>query len=171
MRRILLLLAGALALALAVPGAAVAHHGHHRHHHHHHHHHHGHLKHFGGEADHVHPGTPNAGTVASFADGTLTITLADGSSASGKVTDGTVINCLPAVQAPPTAAAAHDRGRDDDEGDDPGDDHRGDFGDRGQAACDASDLVPGAAVHVAILKLGAGGAEFKLVLLDQRQDR
>jgi hypothetical protein len=175
MRRILLLIVGLLALAIAVPSAASAHGRHHGHGHHHKHKaKHARVKHFGGKAN-VDPSGPaapgDAGTVASYdaTTGLLTITLADGSSVSGKVTEDTNVNCIPAQ---PTATTSnHDEG--DDQGDqgDQGDDNQGDNGDHGdshcggQSACDASDLVAGAVVHEAILKLGAGGAEFKLVLL------
>jgi hypothetical protein len=167
MRRILPLVAGALALALAVPTVASAHGRHHRHHHHHHKTKHARVKHFGGKATQSDPGMPEAGTVASFTGGVLTLTLADGSTVSGKVTDETVVNCVPAVQAPaPTASAAHHGGWGD-PGDDEGDDDHGDRGHHGDCGghCDATDLVPGTVVHEAILKLGGGGAEFKLVLL------
>ncbi len=177
MRRILLLVAGLLALALAVPGAASAHGHHHRHHHkvkaHH-----TRLKHFGAAAN-TSPSTPSApgdaGRVASFTGGVLTITLADGSTVSGKVTNDTEINCVPAVQTPtPTAGTARDgggSGDQGDQGDDQGDQSGGDHHGRchGQSACTVADLVPGAVVHEAILKIGANGAEFKLVLLVKQQ--
>ena len=177
MRRILLLVIGVLTLAIAAPSIASAHGGHHRHHHHHKAKH-ARVKHFGGKAtvDPSGPAVPgDAGTVASFDQGTgvLTLTLADGSTVSGKVSEDTNVNCIPAGDTSgPTAAASHDGGW----GDDEGDDDRGDDGDRhhggrcgGQSACDASDLVPGAVVHEAILKLGSNGAEFKLVLLVKQQ--
>jgi hypothetical protein len=174
-RRILLLVIGVLALAIALPSVASAHGRHH--HHHHHKAKHARVKHFGGKAtvDPAGPAAPgDAGTVASLDQGTgvLTLTLADGSTVSGKVTEDTSIGCIPAGETSgPTAAASHHGGSGDDEGDD---DH-GDDGDRhdghcgGQSACDASDLVPGAVVHEAILKLGPNGAEFKLVLLVKQQ--
>jgi hypothetical protein len=171
MRRILLLTIGALTLALAAPSIASAHGRHHRHHHHHHKAKHARVKHFGSHATQADPGAADAGTVASFADGVLTLTLADGSTVSGKVTEDTAIDCIPSGGEPaPTATAAHHGGWGDDEGDD---DH-GDWGDHhghcgGQSACDATDLVPGAVVHEAILKLGSNGAEFKLVLLVNQQ--
>lgn len=175
MRRILLLVVGMLALAIAVPSVASAHGRHHHRHHHHHKAKHARVKHFGGKAtvDPAGPAAPgDAGTVASFdqATGVLTIALGDGSTVSGKVTEDTNIGCIPAGDAGgPTAIASHDGGRGDDEGDDQGDDgdHHGRCG--GQSACDASDLVPGAVVHEAILKLGSTGAEFKLVLLVKQQ--
>jgi len=182
MKRILLLVIGVLALAIAVPSAASAH-GHHHGHHHHHKAKHARLKHFGAKANVNDPATPDAGTVDSFTDGTLTIRLSNGNTVSGAVDEDTVINCIPAQ---PTATTSQDNEGDDDQGDDPGDDDQGDQpgdddqgdepgddqgeqgdddGDHGQAACDASDIVPGATVHVAILKLGGDGPEFKLVLL------
>jgi hypothetical protein len=177
MRRIPLLVAGVLALALAVPAAASAH-GHHHRHHHKAKAHHARVRHFGGHASASDPGVPDAGTVTSFADGTLTLTLADGSTVSGKVTADTEIDCVPAGTTPsPTAAAAHDgswgdgggqsgdRG-DDQSGDDQSGDDEGDHGHcSGASACTASDLVPGAVVHEALLKIGADGAEFELVVL------
>jgi len=162
MRRILLLAIGALTLALAVPSLASAHgrhHGHHRHKAKH-----ANVRHFGAKANATDPSTPDAGTVDSFADGTLTIRLSDGNTVSGAVDHDTVINCIPSQ--PTAATASHDEGDDnqgdDNQGDQPGDD---DQGDRGQAACDQSDLVAGTTVHVAILKLGGAGPAFKLVLL------
>ena len=186
MERIMLLVVGVLALALAAPAGASAHRGHrgHRGHHarhgHHHKHRHHHkakrarARHLGARgADATDPSAPGAGTVDAYADGVLTIRLANGSTVAGAVTDRTVIGCLPAVQAPaPTAAAAHhgdwgDGSGDDDQGGDQGDRH-GRCG--GPSACTTADLVPGAVVHVAILRLGSDGAEFKLVLL-VRQDQ
>ena len=178
MRRILLLAIGVLTLALAVPSLASAHGRHHGHHH-------RHkakqanIRHFGAKANASDPSTPDAGTVDSFADGTLTIRLGNGNTVSGAVDQDTVINCIPSQ--PTAATASHDEG-DDNQGDQSGDDNQGDdnqgddnqgdddqgdddHGDRGQAACDQSDLVAGATVHVAILKLGGDGSTFTLVVL------
>jgi hypothetical protein len=168
MRRILLLVVGVLALAIAVPSAASAH-GRHHHHRHHHKAKHARTTHFGARANTLDPSSPDAGTVDSFADGTLTIRLNNGNTISGAVDQDTVINCIPAQ---PTATTAHHDEGDDDQGgddqdDDDGDRHDGHCG--GQAACDASDLVSGAIVHVAILKLGSDGPEFKLVLLRKQE--
>jgi len=171
MRRILLLVVSALALALTVPAVASAHHGrgHHRRHHHHVKAHHTRTEHFGASANTSPGAPPDAGRVASFTNGVLTITLADGSTVSGKVTNDTEINCVQAGQAPaPSAAAAHDGGWGDDQGDQ-GDDQGGHARCHGQSACTTADLVPGAVVHEAILKIGGNGAEFKLVLLVKQQ--
>jgi hypothetical protein len=114
----------------------------------------------------------NAGTVTTFANGELTITLFDGGTLTAKVTDDTEIECGD------VAGAAHDDpgGRwDDDEDADEGDrdddggrDH--DEGDRGDDDCDdgrhdhddgdecAQDaLQAGAAVEEAALKISSTG--------------
>ena len=168
MRRILLLAIGALTLALAVPSLASAH-GRHHGHHHRHKAKHANIRHFGAKANTTDPSTPDAGTVESFTDGTLTIRLNNGTTVSGAVDQDTVINCIPSQ--PTATTASHDEG-DDNQGDQSGDDNHGDdnqgdddHGDRGQAACDQSDLVAGATVHVAILKLGGDGSTFTLVVL------
>jgi hypothetical protein len=156
--------------------------GHHRHHHHAKAHH-ARLEHFGAPAntspsgDQSAPG--DAGRVASFTNGVLTITLADGSTVSGNVTSDTEINCM--AQG---ATASRDGGGDqggqsgdqqgsDQPGNDQGDDNGQGDDDGGQQSqqpsCGTADLVAGALVHEAILKLGGNGAEFKLVLLDQQQ--
>lgn len=171
MRRILLLVIGVLALAIAAPSAASAH-GRHHGHHHKHKARHANIRHFGAKANATDPSTPDAGTVESFADGTLTIRLNNGTTVSGAVDQDTVINCIPSQ---PTATTAHHDEGDDDQGDDPGDDDQADDGDHhggcsGQAACDQSDLVQGAIVHVAILKLGGDGPTFTLVLLRKQED-
>ncbi len=165
MRRILLLLTGALALALAVPGIASAHRGHAARSHHHRRHHHA--------VKAQHTSTPSAsadaGRVASFTGGVLTITLADGSTVSGKVTSDTVVDCVAGgTTSAPTAGTARDgNGDQGDRGDDQGD--GGHSRCSGRSACTTADLVPGAVVHEAIVKLGADGAEFKLVLLVKPQ--
>lgn len=150
MRRALLMVVGILTLALAAPAVASAHH--HKHHGKHH-------RHKAHRSDVT--GSGAAATVASFADGTLTLTLANGSSVSGQVTDHTWIVCKAAdTTTPPpapTATAAHHGGGwgDDDGGRDGG------HGDCGHATpCDASDLVPGASVEGAWLRLGSDGLEF-----------
>jgi hypothetical protein len=203
MRKSLLTAMGIMALALAVPSAALAHHGrgHHRHHHH------------GALAHHakfriVHigagasgsappsttpPTTPpapeNAGTVASYTGGVLTLTLNDNSTVSGKVTANTRIRCVKAT--PPTTGPVtptnegpgDDNGQGDDQ--DRGDMNQGDHGwggwqhgDKGndgddddgvegtpEPPCDSSSLTPGAIVRAAELRIGPGGTEFESILL------
>lgn len=116
-----------------------------------------------------------AGTVASFTGGVLTITLKDGSTVSGKVTDRSQIRCQSATPAP--------EGGDDDQNDDEasggnGDDGAphggpligshgddissggsdGEDGGPGQPVCTTAARVPGAIVAEAELSVGGSGA-------------
>lgn len=143
-------------LALAAPGVASAHHRAERHHHH---------------ARHASTNRETAGTVASFTGGVLTITLTNGSTVSGQVTDQTEIRCLPS--ASPTAGEnqGDDRGRGDDRssrdrphagGGDQGDDNGpGD----GQSCTTTAALVAGAAVREAQLRVSSAGAVWGQVAL------
>lgn len=131
MRRSLLTATGITALALAMPGAALAHNGHGHHHHHHHrgraHAHHAKFRmvHIGSVTTTT-PTTPttptppapaNAGTVTSYTGGVLTLTLNDKSTVSGKVTNETRIRCVKAT--PPTMEpGAEGPGDDNGQGDD-----------------------------------------------------
>lgn len=148
MRRMLLLAVGLLALALAAPTVASAHGRHHRHHHHKHH-----------KAHRADLSGRAAGTIASFDGTTLTLTLANGSTVSGAVTDDTDIDL---IEVAPAAVVSHHG--DDDEGDDDGrwwDHHRNCGFDDG----DASDLMAGTTVWKASLELGPDGAGFEQVKL------
>lgn len=121
----------------------------------------------------------HAGTVASFANGTLTLSLFDGSTLTAKVDDRTEIECDEAAPSTTggtsTAALRHDRG-DDDRGDDRGDDDRrgDDPGDDDGAesddenagdGCTAAALVPGATVDEAMVAVTAAGKVFRKVEL------
>jgi hypothetical protein len=144
MRRRLLTAVGITAIALAVPSAALAHHGrgHHRHH----------MAHHakfrfvhidatgmttappsGDPASPTTPTTPppeNAGTVTSYTGGVLTLTLNDGSTVSGKVTSDTRIACVKASPTTPTGAPPTEGAPGDDNGE--GDDQsRGDMSQQG----------------------------------------
>jgi hypothetical protein len=206
MKRSLLTAAGmTAALALAMPGAALAHHGHGRHHHKAVHAHHAKFRfvHIGASAGTpaVTPTTPtptpptpeNAGTVASYTGGVLTLTLGDGSTVSGKVTNETRIECVKAAPttAPPTGTPDQSPGDDGGQGDDQsrgdvsqqGDQSQGEWqhgeddggGDDDSAPatpatepeppCDSTALVAGAVVRAAELRIGPGGTEFESVLL------
>jgi hypothetical protein len=129
------------------------------------------------------PGTPapSAGTVLSFTGGVLTITLADGSTVSGKVTEATELQCQSAT--PPTGTedggdegsgsegegsggstegtppATHVRGetRSSGEGEGGQDGEEGDHGEE-SPACTTAALVPGAVVAEAELSVGSSGA-------------
>ncbi|HWJ50116.1 MAG TPA: hypothetical protein VNR42_03790 [Solirubrobacteraceae bacterium] len=123
MNRMLLTTAMSAMLAIAAPGVASAHNAkrHHRAHHHHatraavrtfgsp-------LSPAGAGSTTTPPTTPTsgetAGTVTSFTGGVLTITLNNGTTVSGQVTERTELHCLPATPPPPTEG--EDRG--DDEG-------------------------------------------------------
>src|ERR1035437_335816 len=124
------------------------------------------------------PPTPAApaAKVLSFTGGVLTITLADGSTVSGKVTEATELQCHSAT--PPTGSG-DDEGSDSEdsggstEGTPPATQVRGDMrsngggdsghdgeeGDRGEEspACTTAALVPGAVVAEAELSVGSSG--------------
>jgi hypothetical protein len=207
MRRSLLTATGVTVLALVVPGAALAHHGHGRHHHHkarvHAHHAKFRLIHIGPTADTPPlapvttstPPTPeNAGTVASYINGVLTLTLKDGSTVSGKVTNETRIRCVKATPSttmttPSPGTGDQSPGEDNGWGDDQnrgdmnqhgdhgsGDQRHGEDGDdddddgapgasEPEPPCDSSALVTGAVVRAAELRIGPGGSEFESVWL------
>ncbi|HLB22180.1 MAG TPA: hypothetical protein VK605_08705 [Solirubrobacteraceae bacterium] len=192
--------------ALAIPGVAVAsHRGEHRarevHHgarQHHKRHHHAHLLRFGAAASNSaasgSSSTPaasadeTAGTIASFANGALTITLNDGPTVSGKVTEGTEIECRSAMAR---AARDGDQGDDNDQGDDrgddgqsssgPGDGEHGDLSARDGDDNDANDddaqdeaehcttaaLVAGVVVREAELRVSSVGAVWEKVELNR----
>ncbi|HEU4703601.1 MAG TPA: hypothetical protein VFS37_14050, partial [Conexibacter sp.] len=97
-----------------------------------------------------------AGTIASFDGTTLTITLKNGSTVSGLVTDDTDVHV---IEVAPAAVVSHDDGDDDD-----GnwwDRHRRCSSDEG----DTADLVVGATVWKASLEIDEDGAEWEKVKL------
>jgi hypothetical protein len=210
MRRLLLLAAGLAALTVSAPATALASHGHH------HHHHKRETRHAKVRFEHVGPTgtsatgsgpgagnlpattptaptTENAGKVASYTGGVLTLTLNDGSSVSGKVTNATRIGCIRATVPPPGPGQGDDNGPGDDNGE--GDDnHQGDQQGAGQPPssgagalqgmhgedgsdddggnpaageppCDTSALIAGAIVREAELRIGPGGTEFESIEL------
>jgi hypothetical protein len=119
----------------------------------------------------IEDGAENAGTVASFTGGVLTINLAGGGTLTGDVTQDTEIEC------DNMATAADDGGDGDHGGDqggdgggDPGDDGGGDQGDDDQGEdgggnCATDALTTGAVVHEAELKARNGTATFEKVEL------
>jgi hypothetical protein len=113
--------------------------------------------------DGVDDGDENTGKVESFEDGVLTISLFNGDTIKGAVTDDTEIEC--------DDDADDDHGRhrhhgDDDHGDHDGDDdgpdamaaHHGDDDDEGNEDCGTEALVAGAKVLEAELKIRNGEA-------------
>jgi hypothetical protein len=194
MRRIFLTAVASSLLALAVPGAAAAHHHKGRHSRstssHRRHHRHARIVRFGTLAATTTPSSPAApsatppspaGTVASFTGGVLTITLPDKSTVSGKVTEQTELECQ---SAPPIASASsHDGGDGGDRqgssgqpgsqqegqgggGDDQGEDQGDDEGEEGALqSCTTAALVPGAVVREAELSISSAGAVWHKVEL------
>lgn len=187
MRRSLSIALGAMVLVLIVPSAALAHNGHEGHHHHGRHHHKFHARHGRFHVVHVgagatSPPTPpattpeNAGTVTSYTNNVLTLTLNDGSTISGKVTSDTRIGCIAAAPVAPTTEEMGDHDFGDDRGG-PGSDgskgswhgkgHDGDRKDPGasEPPCDSSSLVSGAIVRAAELRVGPSGSAFESIWL------
>ena len=107
------------------------------------------------DGDGIEDGAENAGTVASFTDGVLTITLAGGGTLAGEVNDETEIACDNVAHASDDGG-----GGDDDQGDDDGDHHHGD-----DENCAPDALTAGAVVHEAELKARDGKAIFEKVEL------
>lgn len=125
--------------------------------------------------DGIRDGAERAGTIASFTNGLLTITLADGSTVSGHVGPGTEITCQTEDEhehgehhhgghAGAASEGSGERGDDGDDDDGDGDHGGGDDGDDDNV-CGAADLVAGVAVHEADLELTAGGATFEEIEL------
>ena len=189
------LMVGVLSLLLiALPGAAAArqHHKGHSHHKKHHKRHHQRRSHHrsgtqtGGGSTSTSGDEENAGTIASFDGTTLTITLGDGSSVSGMVTDNTEIKCEAAGDdnSEDDNSGDDDTGDDDNSGDDDGgsggggddvqaasansmsddgdtgdDDSGGDDNsgdDNGEQQCTTADLTPGTVVQEAELDSSTG---------------
>jgi hypothetical protein len=107
--------------------------------------------------------------VASFADGQLTITLANGKSYDGQVTDRTTIRCSPAVPATPQIPATRGARR---HGPPPAPTPSTTAPPSTTtppvpvpASCGAADLVAGAQVTAARLTLSGDGATWKKVEL------
>ena len=189
MRRILTTAVASSLLALALPAAASAHHSsRHEAVHHHRRHHRAHTVVFTAGSVRTMPGTtapttpttPSgsepAATITSFENGVLKLTLADGSTVSGKVTERTEIECHAANQQ-----AGEDNDGNDDQGDDQGDDSHGgpgpssfsqDHGDDEQVGnnqeegtCGVSSLTPGAKVAEADLAVTSAGSSCEKIEL------
>ncbi len=171
MRRILFTILACTALSAAVPTVALAHDGQSGHHHKRHHH--ARVRHekfvahrHDGEHNGIPANEPAAGTVTSFANNTLTITLTNGNTVSGLVTDGTEVKCE-------NPADANDNGDNDVEHGDLASDHgpgggdNGDNGDRGDDNGNRGDdnnnnnmctITPGMVVRNAELRITGTGA-------------
>ena len=195
MRRMITSAVASSLLALALPVAASAHdstdHDAFRHageHHRRHHHHHAHTVVFTSGAVRTVPGTTPpvtpvtpapvepAATIASFENGVLKLTLGDGSTVTGKVTERTEIECRMGDREDFGDDNGHDR-NDNDHGDGrggpgpsgPGDNHGddergGDFGQM-EGQCGVASLVPGAKVADADLAVTSAGSFWERVEL------
>ena len=170
MRRILFTILACTALSAAVPAVALAHNGHH-----HKRHHHSRVRHekflahrHDASDNNGSPATgtePTAGTVTSFANNMLTITLNNGNTVSGDVTNDTEVKC---------ENPAEDNNGDDNDlehgdrisdhgpggGDDGNDNDLGDNNDQGDDndANDMCTITPGMAVTKAELTINGAGA-------------
>ena len=184
MRRTLIMTVASTAVLAVAPGAALA-----QHHHrgkHHRGHHRAHTERFGAPmsgSGTTSPSEDNAGTVASFSGGVLTLKLNDGSTVSGKATNDTEMEC----QSTQKAEMARDDGGsgDHNSGDgNSGDGDRGDSSGQNQTAgqdqneanendnqngqaCDSSMLTPGTVVREAELRVSSGGATWKKIELQK----
>ena len=106
-----------------------------------------------------------AGTITSFADGVLTITLAAGGELTGRVDpQRTEIECSAAPTATAAASGPGSDGDDDRNGSDD-DDVRDDDDRDDDAPCGATELTAGRLVREAELLVGATGAVFREIEL------
>ncbi len=183
MKRIVVTFLIGTAVAVAAPSAALAaHHKHHRSRHNHSARAHRRVRHERfGKADQTQPSNAQeAGTVTSFENGILTITLNDGSTVSGAVTNGTELECMaPAQQnqgdndgddsaALTNARNDHGGGSSSGSGDDNGGSGSGDDnggGGDGNQMCSTASLAPGTPVAEANLEISSAGASWDKVEL------
>lgn len=169
MRRTLFTILACTALFVAAPAVALAHNGHRGHHHKRHHHarvrHESFIGHRHSSDVNGVPGTePTAGTVSSFANNVLTITLTNGNTVTGDVTSDTEVKCENPGDMNDNGdndvehgdfARDHGPGGGDDNGDQ-GDDN----GDQGNANNNDATctITPGMAVSKAELRITSDGA-------------
>ncbi len=173
MTRMLLAAVTSSVLALAAPAVAEAHHGKHHHgahasvrRHRHHHATQAHVVSFGTPAQTTSPPPTNtttssgadAGTIKSFEKGVLTITLNEGSTVSGQVTENTYIRCQST-----TSGWAQGRDRNGDGWRDGGDWYAGNQ--QYCQMCTTASLVSGAVVREAALSVTSAGAVWEFVEL------
>lgn len=162
-------IAGAVVLAVT-PALASAHRHHSRAHHFR-----ARTEHFGGvtkaDSSTTQPTTPSAPTtsnvtVASLTNGVLTLTLADGSTVSGQVTDSTEVVCSAAASTQTDDGEDNGGGDQGGSGDDNGggDDQGGGHG-QGSTGCGLADLLPNAVVTAAELRFTSAGADWERIEL------
>lgn len=179
MKRTVVTLLMSAAVAIAAPSVALA--THHKHHHARHHHSartHRQVRHERfGKSDQTQPSNAQqAGTVTSFANGILTITLDDGSMVSGAVTDQTELECTaPATQSDQGDSSGNGGDNSSNSGDggdnssnsgDGGDNSSSTSGDDdGGQTCSTADLTPGTPVAEADLEISNNDASWDKVEL------
>jgi len=180
MRRTITIGFAAALAALVLPGAAMAHHSsQHARAHHHRRRHRAHTVVFSpatvrhttptppsGETPPPGPGGEAAGTIASFEGGVLQITLSDGTTVSGKVTEQTRIQCGCPGHDGSWGGDGEDRSWGGDGGfsGSQGDDEHGSMpGGEETPSCGTAALVAGAKVHEAELTIGSSGAVWEKV--------
>jgi hypothetical protein len=172
MRKILFTIAACTALSVAAPTVALAHDG--RDNDHHKRHHHAQVRHekFVGhrharDNNGAPANMPTAGTVTSFANNTLTITLTNGNTVSGIVTDRTEVKCENPQDVDNNGDNDAEHGdRVSDQGPGGGDNGGGDNGDRGDDNGNRGDdndnnsctIMPGMAVRNAELRITGAGS-------------
>jgi hypothetical protein len=173
MRRIMLSAVASVAVVALVPASALASHHHKRHHRRAHHArvHHARVRRFGdvSSSSTTPPSTttPTAvGTVDSFTNGVLTIKLNDGSTVSGAVTNDTELEC----EAAQPMGTVHEDGDSGEHGG--GDNHNGSGGedngggeDQGEQNqnCTSANLMTGATVGAAELRLSSAASTWEKV--------
>jgi hypothetical protein len=114
------------------------------------------------------PGEEDAGTIASYEGGVLTIALADGSTVSGKVTEHTSVQCgCQGHYGWQNGDGRQGDGNDNWQGDGGGGyfghDRGDDFQGPSQESCGVSSLVAGAKVKQAELSVSGAGAVWQFV--------
>jgi hypothetical protein len=196
MRKAICTILTGTAIVIALPTSALARQHHRRHHGTHAHHARVHHIRFGSDSSTTSStgsSAPDAGTVASFSGGVLTISLSDGSSVQGAVTDATELECRSAAggdaagdnednqastmtarrDGPDGSSGSGDESRGDDNSseDNGSEDNSGDSGDdnagdgQNQPACTTSDLTPGTVVQEAELSVSRDGSTWRKVEL------
>lgn len=112
-----------------------------------------------------------AGTIASYENGVLKITLADGSTVTGKVTENTEIECgcpgHDGFSGDGNPGWQHDGQGSQGPGDFHGDDEQGESGEQTEKTCGVASLVAGAKVKEAELVVSSAGAVWEKVELAQ----
>lgn len=166
MRKILFAAAASSIVLALAPATAFAHNHHHRGHHRAHR---THVRlrheHFGSRND-ANPApsnsAQNAGMIASFSNGVLSLRLNDGSIVSGQVTGATEIKCEVAEpqEMEHSRHADGDHGGGNNGGDDNNNDDRGED-EQGAPMCSTATLAPGMVVRDAELTISGSGAIWK----------